>query len=212
MPMMDGTDAIAPFSAPEPIQPLAPELPDENEAANTPPSELTPIANQDEFDFFQPGAQLPDLPPLPSGPIGLMPNPAQTVTPVEIATPSPEENPHKRPLRKRFDYKIQRLPSAVYSSEYNAQNRHLPVAQYEAQYDAATFAAAASNNLDGLRAMLEHGDRSLEMRNAQGYTLVEVATHYRAHAALRYLLAIGAPQGTANPTDTQSYYALNAAR
>lgn len=210
MPMMDGMDSpTAPLYAPEPMEPLAPEFSKQDSNNNTLP-EISPVANQDEFDFFQPGAQLPDLPPLPTGPIGMMPDPTPAVTPVEIAEPS--INPHKRPLSKRFNYKIQRLPSAIYSDTYDAKNRHLPVAQHEAQYDYITFAAAAGNNLDGLRAMIEHGGRSLEMRNAQGQTLVEVATQYRAHATLRYLLAIGAPQGAATPADAQSHYALNAAR
>lgn len=221
MPMMDGIDNLDdpallspdPFAAPEPITPLnADSTGDKTEEPfNDAASGLAPINNPDEFNFFQPGAQLPDLPPLPSGPVGTLP-PENSQPTITITQPKAEKNIHKRPLRKRFNYKIQRLPSAIYSEDYAPKNRHLPVAQYEAQYDAATFAAAASNNLDGLRAMIEHGGRSLEMRNAQGYTLVEVATYYRAHAALRYLLAIGAPQGAAHPTDSQSYYALNAAR
>lgn len=201
-----------PFSGPEPIQPIQPiqplQAPQDRQAPAALP-EMPPLEGFDEFEFFQPGAQLdaePEAEPAPE---------PQTAEPEpEPEAPKPVRRAPKPRFSKRFDYKIQRLPETIYRKQYRPENRHLPRAQYERDYDAATFAAAAANNLNGVRAMLEHGGRSIAMRDAGGRTLVDIAVQNRAHAVLRYLIARGAPRGTAQaaPGDVQSHYALRAGR
>lgn len=179
-----------------------PALPMDPMTAQTPPLPASEIAapglpainDQENFDFFQQGAQLPPLPgglpPLPEA----LDTPESDLSPVAVVKPAPAKNPHERPLKRRFDYKNQTLSERIYRPAYTAENRHLPLAQTQASYDQATFAAAASNNLDGLRAMLEHGGRSRDMRNERGETLADVAYRFRAFDTLHYLTAIGVPR------------------
>lgn len=186
------------------IEPLAPDTSDVGQEDM--PS--MPSISLDEFDFFNPGAELRDdmLTPEPE-------EATEPAAPEEVADESPapaSRRPltHKQGYSKRFNYKRQHLPETIYRREYNGANRHLPLARSELDYDIATFHAVARNDLNAVRAMIEHGGRNLKMRNAEGRTLVEVASQYRAHAVMRYLLAKGAPAGGVFQTDRLGYYAL----
>lgn len=198
-------DPTNPFTSNEPVIPIAPI--EEPLPEGMAPTDLPALQSEDDFDFFQPGAQIGDF--------------ASEEEPVSLPVQEQAEEapkPKKRRVRtrfsKRFNYKIQQLPEAIYKKSYRPENRHLPQARYQQDYDAATFYAAAQNDLNAVRSMLEYGGRSLFMRNTRGETLVAVAARHRAHAVLRYLLAKGAPRdgGYQYEQDVQNYYALRAGR
>lgn len=173
-----------------------PPVPDVTASADLP----TP-KDEDTFEFFQPGYQIKDddnkdKEKAPEKPIEIKPKVANS-------------GPRQLPL-VRFNYKNQRLPYPLYAKKYDSQNHHLPIAMYESDYDAATFQAAMTNNVNGLRAMLNAG-RNIAMRSPQGESLVQVATRYGAHDCLRLLLARGADGQGVRPPDQLAYYALRAA-
>lgn len=189
------------------IEPIAPQ---EIPTAEMPPvpdvgkgtGDLPPLPKgEDEFEFFQPGYQIGD-----DGD-GEEEKPAEK--PIEIK-PKPKATARAALPLVRFNYKNQRLPYPIYAKQQSGDNHHLPIAMYEHDYDATTFAAVMTNNVNGLRAML-NGGRNIAMRSPQGESLVQVAIRYGAHDCLRLLLARGAdPHGNA-PRDHLSYYALRAA-
>jgi len=194
----------------QPIQPIQPQqvpLPQAQQqrqgAANLPLPE-----DKEMFDFFQPGYQLDELPEQePTQPIEEA---------IEIEAPEEETRRVRRLPLDRFNYRKQRLPETIYKKEYESRNRHLPRARYPDDYDRAAFSAAAANNLDALRALVNAG-RDINMRNAHGETLVMVATRHNAHDTLRYLLAKGAETGQAERIaaarrDGLSFYAIQSAR
>lgn len=220
-PLPAGSEPVASDSAPLPELPAISSMPDLPSDAPTPPADvplppvagieaapapttepaLPPITNQSDFDFFQQGTQLPPLPPTP------LPAPLPEALPLvddsEGGAAKPEvssydgelSKEYKRPLQRRFNYKVQHLSPLLYRKQYSPQNRHLPVAQTRADYTLATFKAAATNNLNGLRAMLEYGGQSLDMRTPNGETLADVAARHGAQTTLRYLMARGVPRG-----------------
>ncbi len=197
LPDLPSLPALPPLPAGDPFNPLSP----------TPPASLDPLApaqapadapqsaatlplpaDDDAFDFFQSGKQIRDGQPsdVPLADVGVAPE---------------EEKPVVRPVvqrpkfQRKFNYRKQYLPNEIYNKQYSRENRHLPVAQWESDYDALTFHAAATNNLNGLRALIQSG-RNLFMSNAQGESLAMVAARHGAPDTLRYLLAKGvSPQG-----------------
>lgn len=90
------------------------------------------------------------------------------------------------PLPKEY-----RLPPEIYKKKYDLDNHHLPIAQYEHEYDAQLFLAAASDNVNVARSLLKTG-RSVEMRNPEGDTLLIYAIRNGAHNVSRMLLGKGA--------------------
>jgi len=210
-------DPLADLAMPpiEPIEPLdVPQMP-QTTTDTTPPPAVPNLSDEADFGFFQPGAQLPplpdesSLPPLTDIPATLDIKPAPSQSPQQL-----DQFAHKRPLNRSFNYKREILSPRVYKQEYDAQNRHLPARQTQHSYDQATFAAAASNNLDGLRAMLEYGGRARDMRNEHGESLADVAYRFRAYDTLHYLSAIGVRRGQQHSSFGQNSenYAMRAAR
>lgn len=196
-------DPTAPFSA-QPIVPLeAQQIPTPTVPQQRGASDL-PIPSDEDFEFFQPGLQLGDYEPEEVAP--------EPEVVVEIAPPEPDDSKKKKLPLVRFNYKNQHLPETIYKKTYDGLNKHLPVAQHEGDYDRLAFAAAAANNLSGVRALLDAG-RDIEMRNEHGETLVMIATRHGSHDVLRYLLNKGADPYGATQTaiqrqDGQAYYAL----
>lgn len=200
--MFDPSNPLASMAPPTPssIDPIAPSA----VPSDLPQSAATlPLpADEETFDFFQSGKQIRDqeegnLPPLiatPGDSVEEKPKPV-------VSTP-----PRPR-FQKRFDYRRQILPEPIYSKQYSNENRHLPVARWESDYDAMTFHAAATNNVNGLRALIQSG-RNPFMVNGRGESLVTVAARHGAHGTLRYLLAKGV-----NPQPAlQQAHATNDAR
>ncbi|MCI5048988.1 MAG: ankyrin repeat domain-containing protein [Rickettsiales bacterium] len=205
-------DPTAPFdpnnpiaNSPAPVTPIEPvELPDQD--FETDATTLPAPVDEEVFDFFQPGYQLTDD-DLNKKLTDDDSNKKEVVKPKKVAKPRPT-------YQRLFNYRNQRLPHEIYKKQYRPENRHLPTAFYEHEYDAATFQAAARNNLHGLRALINSG-RSLTMVNPQGETLAGVAARNNAHTTLRYLLAKGVTHfGAQQPSryDTQTLVAVRSAQ
>jgi hypothetical protein len=97
-----------------------------------------------------------------------------------------------------------RLPQQVYHKHYNRENKHLPEARYEGEYDAQLFAVAAMDDLRATRSLLATG-RSVEMLSPTGEPLLIYAIRHHAVNVTRLLLAKGA---NPNTTDANGYNAL----
>ena len=202
VPMFDPSNPLA--GSTTPIVPPTPQLPNINQTIqqnDTGDVAFPGAVDRDEFEFMQPGHQ-----------IGQIDDEVEEAAPEEVIEIEPEKAPVRRrklPL-VRFNYKNQRMPYPIYSRPHRAENSHLPPAMYQLDYDVATFAAAARNDINGLRAMLNAG-RNIHMRNAYGESLVQVAARHGANDTLRFLIARGANTGGAVPNNTQAVYALRAA-
>lgn len=197
IPVIPNPSNITQNAEPETITPLTPQaIPqvDASGTTNTAASNLPLPKNEEEFEFFQPGYQYKDDGPQDDG------NNGDDVIKIAPEPPKPKAPP-RLPL-VRFNYKNQIFPPPIYRKAYNGENKHLPIAQYQQDYDAAIFYAASRNDVNGLRAMLNAGGRginqrnpnvrSIEVRNQMGESLLEVAIRYHANDAVRFLLARGA--------------------
>lgn len=167
-----------------------------------------PLPQDEEmFDFFQPGYQMEGGEKQEAAP---EPEPV-----VPIAAPKKDDGPKKLPL-VRFNYKNQYLPETIYKKQYDGHNKHLPTAYYPTDYERLAFAAAAANNVNGLRALMGAGvDPGAQ--NEHGESLAMIATRHGSHNVLRYLLAKGGDPYGAMPVairqnDGQAYYALKSAQ
>ncbi|MBM3618781.1 MAG: hypothetical protein FJX23_09625, partial [Alphaproteobacteria bacterium] len=98
------------------------------------------------------------------------------------------KKPKKKPQPKLVALpKEYRLSPSVYKKEYSRDNRHLPVAQYERDYDEQLFLAVAADNTNVVRTLLQTG-RSTEMRNPEGDTLLTYAVRNGSKNVVRMLL------------------------
>lgn len=218
-PSMDPLGAVPTISAGEvfdpnkpvqvtPVTPMAPAQIPSADAKKT--GEITSLPKpktEEEFKFFQPGYQWRDPDEgknkkadddKDKGPVGPVPQ---------------QEKKKKIYYVDQFNYRNQRLPLKIYMKQYTPENAHLPKAQFETDYDAYTFAAAANNDLHTLRAMIASG-RSVHMVNGFGETLLTVASRNSAHETVRYLLTKGVNPGTADTlrADYQTRIALESVR
>lgn len=140
------------------------------------------------------------------------------VAPVEEEKPEPKPAPVKpKAAPKRASRPAQpvvrlpkeyRLPSKIYKKEYDTENNHLPVAQYEHEYDAQMFLAIGNDRTETVRGLLNTG-RSIEMRNASGDTPLLYAVRGNAQNTVRMLLGRGAnPNAANNQGVTALHYAM----
>lgn len=187
-------DATAPAELPSmemdaPFSPFAPNITSQPPVAQMP--SLPELENPDDIDFFQPGAQN-TLPPLPDNLTAQAPD-TDTDTAAPPPAPPVYSMPKTRPVSRNFNYKIQRLPPPIYKKSYDGENKHLPVATYEQDLDRHLLVAVAQNNMNAVRALLDHAGRPITLRDAQGRTLVQIAQAYGASTVWRLLKARGAP-------------------
>lgn len=81
-----------------------------------------------------------------------------------------------------------RLPKQIYKKYYEADNRHLPVAYYESDYDQFMFINAMDNDTNAIRSLM-HTGRSANMVDHDGDTPLIVAVRSDSVDAARLLLA-----------------------
>jgi hypothetical protein len=173
-----------------PQDPLAPPLPDP--AAGLP----TPEAPKEMAG--------PPLPPtLSSEPLG-PPLPENITSTVEVGgDPLPatiDDSPKKSweiplapaiiPKRTTFNYKYVMLPAGVYRAAYSPENAHLPIRYSGADYDRMLLQAAARNDINATRALLNFG-RNVNA-NVNGTTPLTAARASGAGDTARLLMARGA--------------------
>lgn len=99
----------------------------------------------------------------------------------------------KKKVKKKPQQKLVALPKeyrlspSIYKKEYTLENKHLPLAQYERDYDEQLFLAVAADNTNVVRTLLQTG-RSPEMRNPEGDTLLTYAVRNGSKNTIRMLL------------------------
>ena len=103
----------------------------------------------------------------------------------EMEEPVQQVRPAPRLRREAKDY---RLPSKIYKKEYDTDNRHLPVARYEQEYDQQLFLAAAHDRVDVIRGFLDQQGRLPSMRNEVGDTVLLYAVRNGSQNTVRMLL------------------------
>ena len=89
------------------------------------------------------------------------------------------------------------LPSTIYKKRYNNENKHLPKAVYAEDLNKYLFAAAANDNINGLRALIDAG-RDPNVKNALGNTPLMAAAYAGSINATRLLLVKGAKPDAQN--------------
>lgn len=129
------------------------------------------------------------------------------------APPPPPKKAASTPVKKAAEPVVRlpkeyRLPSKIYKKEYSTDNFHLPIAQYEHEYDEQMFLAVAHDRTETVRGLLNTG-RSIEMRNARGDTPLLYAVRNRAQNTVRMLLGQGAnPNAAGERGVTALHYAM----
>lgn len=92
---------------------------------------------------------------------------------------------------KENTHKTQILPSTIYKKQYSVQNSHLPKARTIDDFDRYVFSAAAADNINGLRALLNMG-RSPNLQNRDGNTPLMASAFSDSINTARLLLIKGA--------------------
>ncbi len=124
----------------------------------------------------------------------------------EMQEPAQQMRPAPRLRREAKDY---RLPSKIYKKEYDTDNRHLPVARYEQEYDQQLFLAAAHDRVDVIRGFLDQQGRLPNMRNEVGDTVLLYAVRNGSQNTVRMLLGRGADANAVNDAGVSALqYAL----
>lgn len=122
---------------------------------------------------------------------------AEAVTPKD-AVPLPDE--YKKMMGTDKDaeeeaedpdakFKTQYLPDVIYRKDYDRKNAHLPLSLDGADLERGLFETAEAGNINGVRAVLDTGLISPDVRNTYGNTpLMSAALHGRVDT-VRLLLA-----------------------
>jgi hypothetical protein len=95
------------------------------------------------------------------------------------------------PLETNFNYKRALLPSAIYRTDYDKNNKHLPRRITRDDYASLLFTSVAKNDLTTTRALLNAGV-SLKATNPYGETPLELARRMGAEQVAQLLMARGA--------------------
>lgn len=95
------------------------------------------------------------------------------------------------PLETNFNYKRALLPSAIYRTDYDKNNNHLPRRITRDDYASLLFTSVAKNDLTTTRALLNAGV-SLKATNPYGETPLELARRLGAEQVAQLLMARGA--------------------
>lgn len=100
--------------------------------------------------------------------------------------------------RKKVDnFRTQVLPESIYKKRYSGANAHLPRAVTEDDLNRYMFTAAVTNQIEGVRAMLDYG-RDINLRDENGNTPLLAATTANNIDAVRLLLRRGADANIKN--------------
>ncbi|HEU5048013.1 MAG TPA: ankyrin repeat domain-containing protein [Rickettsiales bacterium] len=101
-----------------------------------------------------------------------------------------------------------RLPSTIYNKSYDKQNRHLPMAYSEQDYDTMVYTTILNDDINGLRSLLNTKGRDIDMINAQGDTPLIAAVKNDSPNAVRLLVKRNANRAI---EDRNGYTALQLA-
>ncbi len=95
------------------------------------------------------------------------------------------------PTKTNFNYKRALLPNAIYRTDYNKNNRHLPRRVTRDDYARLLFSSVTKNDLTTTRALLNAGV-SLKATNMNGETPLQLARRMGAEQVAQLLIARGA--------------------
>lgn len=95
------------------------------------------------------------------------------------------------PMNTSFNYRRQVLPDAIYRTQYDRENRHLPTRVTREDYTRILIERVAANDINGTRALLNEG-LSVNTTDGYGQTLLAVARRTGARDTERLLIARGA--------------------
>jgi hypothetical protein len=197
-------DALA--DLPPPVAPESSEIP----STVTPPSLTTAPAPSNNIAMPLP---VPP-PPMPGGlslpsPPGMATAsdtdsdaiviPASSAIPdIDVADDAPARKSWQTTLKPvstaydtKFNYRRALLPGAIYRAGYDKENQHLPTRITREDYVKLLFENAATNNIDGTRALLNAGT-DINATNPRGETPLMVARRYGAVDTASLLMARGA--------------------
>lgn len=205
--VLPGSQAVVEASSPPPLPDLASDDPfadpdfdalfneDKKEpevAGDTPPPLPDfPAPNLLPGSGDTPSLDLSGLPDLPDMGAPSIPGEEKGLEPIATTPKKTSKTASKPKKRSNFSYKVQKMPAPIYQRQYDRDNRHLPVAHYDTDIDYSVFRAAAHDDVNGLRALLNSG-RRMNMRNAQGDTPLITAIRANAMKTTRLLVARGA--------------------
>jgi hypothetical protein len=144
-----------------------------------------------------PGGASPAVVPLPQDPLAEGTVPTLTYSLGDISDEPPAITwrtklaPSIIPKETNFKYKRNLLPETVYRTEYDKNNRHLPLRITRDDYTNLLFNSVANNDINGTRALLNAGV-SLNATNPYGETPLMLAQRMGATQVAALLVARGA--------------------
>lgn len=181
----------------------APPLPPMAEAADTVTGEATAppaLPAAPPLTVAAPPNSLPGF-ALPSAPAT---NPMETATALpEVSVDAPPAfkmggrtwtsklAPAIVPKNTSFNYRRQVLPDAIYRTQYDRENRHLPTRVTRDDYARYLADRVAANDINGTRALLNEG-LSVNTTDGSGQSLLTIARRFGARDTERLLIARGA--------------------
>ena len=163
---------------------------------------LPPTAVPSQTATTASGQKVPTLapPPFPSAP-GMTTQPVAAATALADLDVDAPVRPAKswktklKPVSSAYDtnynYRRVLMPGAIYRTSYDRANQHLPTLITREDYVHMLFENAATNNIDGTRALLNAGT-DINATNPRGETALQVARRYGAMDTASLLAARGA--------------------
>ena len=96
---------------------------------------------------------------------------------------------YNRPI---YDHKNVILPPTISKKQYGENNRHLPKVFYQNEYTDLLFSAVKSDDIQGIKSLIQSGANINAQEISNGYTPVMYAIKYNKIKALRSLILNGA--------------------
>jgi ankyrin repeat protein len=96
---------------------------------------------------------------------------------------------YERPV---YDHKTVKLSPNISKKTYSENNRHLPKVFYQSEYTSLLFEAVRSNDIQGIKSLIEKGANINAQEISNGYTPIMYAIKYNRLKALRSLIIHGA--------------------
>ena len=94
--------------------------------------------------------------------------------------------------RPTYNHKNVILPPTISKKKYSENNRHLPKAFYQNEYTDLLFGAVKSDDIQGIKSLIQSGANINAQEIENGYTPVMYAIKYNKIKALRSLILNGA--------------------
>ena len=96
---------------------------------------------------------------------------------------------YNRPI---YDHKNVILPPTISKKQYGENNRHLPKVFYQNEYTDLLFSAVKSDDIQGIKSLIQSGANINAQEISNGYTPVMYAIKYNKIKSLRSLILNGA--------------------